>query len=157
MDWKVVAAFASVFVAVIVACTGIWQYGDKKKQSNREPFNKAQMEYCLRACDAVGHMISENNPRKWQVARVEFWALYWGPLAVVEDRNVEAAMAQMRELVPAPELPIPQTVPINDQEFRRRSLQLSHTVRNLILRSWDVQELGKLANDYSIRLPESHG
>jgi len=24
---------------------GIWQYADKKKQTNREPFNNAQMEH----------------------------------------------------------------------------------------------------------------
>jgi hypothetical protein len=141
---------ATLVVGLIVGLSGIWQYADKKQQSNREPFLKLQMDFCVKACDAVGHMISDSDSAKWQEARAIFWAQYWGTLAIVEDRNVEAAMVAMGQLVPPPNAPVPETLPMTNSEFQQRSLQLSHTVRNLLLRSWNINRLGTLATDYAL-------
>ena len=108
------------------------------------------MDFCVKTCEAVGRMISETDPARWQEARATFWAQYWGVLAIVEDQNVEAAMVAMGQLVSGPDKPIPMALPITDSEFRLTSLQLSHTVRNLLLQSWNIKNLGKLATDYAL-------
>jgi hypothetical protein len=107
MEWQYVGSILGGIVGIVGAFVGVWQYLDKRSQSNREPFLKQQMDYCFRACDAVGRMIAESDPEKWKAARADFWALYWGTLAVVEDRSVEAAMVAMGRLVPPPEAPAP--------------------------------------------------
>jgi hypothetical protein len=37
------------------------------------------------ASDTVARLATEIDPIKWEKARLTFWRLYWGTLAIVED------------------------------------------------------------------------
>jgi hypothetical protein len=45
-------------------------------------------------------LASETNEDEWEKARTTFWRLYWGPLCIVEDKDVERRMVELGELVP---------------------------------------------------------
>jgi hypothetical protein len=66
---------------------------------------------------------------------VAFWQLYWGPLSVVEDRAVEAAMVEMGRLVPA-HVPPASELPV--KSLGGPSYRLAHALRDLVLASWQV-------------------
>jgi hypothetical protein len=125
---------------------GVWQYSDKKSQSNKEPFLKEQFQLCFRASDAAARLTSETDAKKWDEARLEFWRLYYGTLCIVESREVEKAMEDLGDRIPPPGAPVPEKLPLGGDEFRDLSINLAHAARRLILRSWKI-DLGRLAGE----------
>ena len=121
---------------------GIWQYADKQAQANREPFLRKQLDYMFQASEAVSILSTTTDTATWTLKRDEFWKLYWGPLAIVEDPDVEYAMVRAGRLIPAPGSPPPANLP--QKELQVPSLDLSHEIRDLILESWGV-DLAPLA------------
>jgi len=121
-------------LALITAGIGIYQYADQRAQANRQPFLEKQLALSFEASDAAAQLATETDPVKWELSRKNFWRLYWGPLGIVEDRGVEAAMVRLGQVVPrdatTPALPM--------TELQRPSLELAHAVRELVLRSWNV-------------------
>ena len=117
-----------------------WQYNATTSQKNLEPFLKTQLEYTLKATDSLAPLPVETDPVKWGESRKTFWKLYWGPLAIVEDKEVEQAMVSAGNLVPKTPVANP-ALPMNS--LNSVSLNLAHKARELILRSWgaDLQSL----------------
>jgi hypothetical protein len=115
---------------------GVYTYGDKKEQSNKEPFLKEQLRLCFRASELAATLATESDCKKWEEARKEFWQLYWGPLSIVEAPAVESAMVDLGQLIPtgpvdAPKLPMTSSLGVP-------SYKLAHAVRDLVLASWNV-------------------
>ena len=110
-----------------------WQYNATTSQKNLEPFLKTQLEYTLKATDSLASLAVETDPVKWEESRKTFWKLYWGPLAIVEDKEVEQAMVSAGNLVPKTPVANP-ALPMN--ALNSVSLNLAHKARELILRSW---------------------
>ena len=131
LNLSIVVPWLLTIVTVIV---GIYQYTDQRAQGNRQPFLQRQLELSFQASDAAARLATETNPAEWEAARKTFWRLYWGPLGIVEDRAVEAAMVRLGQVVPTGDT-IP---PLPMAELQRPSLQLAHAVRELVLASWNV-------------------
>lgn len=115
---------------------GIWQFAEKTAQSNREPFLKTQLELCLEASNSAAKLATETDSAEWEKARKTFWRLYWGPLGMVEDRDVAAAMVELGKMVP--KQPVAASEEIPKPELEVLSLRLAHATRDLILDSWNV-------------------
>lgn len=122
-------------LTLLTAVLGIWQFTAQQRQANRQPFLLKQLELCFLAAETTGSLASETDPAQWEKARVEFWRLYWGPLSIVENLEVEEAMVELGRLVPdqavkAPKLPM--------KTLGEPSYRLAHAVRDLVLKSWNV-------------------
>ena len=122
-------------LSVLTVVAGIWQFSAQQKQSNRQPFLQKQLELCFQASETAGRLATETDPAKWEDARLTFWRLYWGPLSIVEDQAVEAAMVDLGKLIPAQPVAAPK-LPMT--ELNTASYQLAHAVRGLVLASWQV-------------------
>lgn len=114
---------------------GIYQYSHTQEQANREPFLTKQLELGFQISDTVATLATEVDATKWEDARLRFWRLYWGPLSIVENRNVEAEMMALGRLVPK--------TPVEDPILPMESLQgpsyrLAHSIRELAIASWNV-------------------
>jgi hypothetical protein len=123
-------------LAALLALVGtlVTSWGEQR-QKNRQPFLTEQLELCFEASDAAGRLATEPDPAEWEKARREFWRLYWGVLSIVEDPEVEGAMVNLGELVPAQ--------PVNNVELpmtslHNRSYDLAHAIRRLLLKSWNI-------------------
>jgi hypothetical protein len=128
-------AFITLIGTLIGLSVGIWRFGAQQAQANKGPFLQKQLELCFEATEIVGRLASEIDAEEWEKLRLSFWRLYWGPLSIVEDREVEAAMVKLGRLVPKQ--------PVSQAELPMRSLEglsyeLAHAVRALILDSWNV-------------------
>jgi hypothetical protein len=132
-DWK---SFIPWMLSLATIGAGIWQYADKQAQSNREPFLREQLKLVLDASETVATLAVTTDPKVWQENRARFWTLYWGPLGMVEDKQVEFAMVEAGRIVPAPSEPNVPALPLT--ALQSPSLKLSHAARDLVLRSWDV-------------------
>ena len=132
-DWKILIPW---LLSVATIAIGIWQYTSTQAQANREPFLKKQLDLVFEATDVVSTLANTTDPKLWEEKRARFWQLYYGALGVVEDPQVQQAMADAGRLIPATEDPTPPTLPL--MKLRPNSLKLSHAARELILESWDV-------------------
>ena len=115
---------------------GIWQFGVQQAQANKRPFLEQQLTICIEATDAASRLATETDLKLWEAERAKFWRLYWGRLALVEDRAVESSMVAFGNAMP--QGPITQEdLPI--EALQVPSLNLAHAARNLILSSWNVK------------------
>ena len=102
-DWRRFGITTTIGVVTIVI--GFIQFGSTSALSVRQPFVEHQTKLCLVASENAARLASTRNPEMRAKAREEFWRLYWGPLAMVEDvettaqSRVEGAMVEFgREL-----------------------------------------------------------
>jgi hypothetical protein len=92
--------------AILVAVWTIWTYNDSRKRQAvidenaarsaaveaRKPLEAERLKLYLDAISASATIASDPDPKAQKQATAEFWKLYWGPLAMVEDGNVEGTM-----------------------------------------------------------------
>lgn len=124
-------------LTILTLSIGAWQFTLQQQQANRAPFLKEQLQLSFSAVEAVATLASETDPVAWEQARKTFWRLYWGPLSVVEDREVEAQMVALGKLVPPPQQAITAAdLPMDALQIP--SLKLAQSVRELLLKSWGV-------------------
>lgn len=83
------------------------------------------------ATQAAATLATSDNAEHLQAARQTFWSLYWGELALVEDKSVEAAMVQFGRAL---NLPDAGTV------LQQHSLALAHACRDSLAESWGVKK-----------------
>jgi hypothetical protein len=122
-------------LTLATALVGIWQFTVQQSQANRQLFLQKQLELAFQASETASRLATVTDPADWEKARLNFWMLYWGPLSVVEDPQVETAMVDFGKLVPAD----PQTDPkLPMKSLEVPSYNLAHALRDLVLASWNV-------------------
>jgi hypothetical protein len=145
-DSGLVALIGTAATLLIAAGTfwwGVITYRETKKTESQQPFNKEQFALCFEASNLASKLATETDAGEWDAARRNFWRLYYGPLCIVEDAEVARAMITVGSLIPKPDLPRPDQLPIATLEYRNASIQLAHKVRTLIQKTWNV-DLGPL-------------
>jgi hypothetical protein len=130
------ATFVPWMLTLVSLTVSAWQYNATASQKNLEPFLREQLKTTLLATDSLASLAVETDPVKWEESRKTFWKLYWGSLAIVEDREVEQAMVRAGRLVPKLPLANP-ALPMSS--LNAASLDLAHKARELILKSWDAE------------------
>ncbi|MGB8817120.1 MAG: hypothetical protein WCC66_04275 [Rhizobiaceae bacterium] len=133
MNYATIVPWMLTLVSLTVSA---WQYNATTRQKNLEPFLKTQLEFTLKATDSLASLAVETDPAKWEESRKTFWKLYWGSLAIVEDKEVEKAMVRAGALVP--KLPVASPV-LPMTSLNTASLDLAHKARALILNSWGAE------------------
>jgi hypothetical protein len=128
----------SLLGAVITFSYGVFQYirneqrqAESRRVEATKPFLERQLKLYTEATQAAATLATSNDETERTAALKRFWSLYWGELALVEDRKVEVAMVQFGK-------------GLQDQgasaEIKQLSLQLAHACRDSLAKSWGVQE-----------------
>jgi hypothetical protein len=128
----------SILGAVVAFGWGVFQYvknEERQAESRRveatKPFLERQLKLYTEATQATAMIATSEDPKDRAAAEKRFWSLYWGELALVEDKGVEAAMVAfgrgLSEGAPA-------------EEIKRLSLRLARACRDSLALSWGVKE-----------------
>jgi hypothetical protein len=64
---------------------------EHKQSFGRQPFLEEQTSLCFRASEQAARLATTDDPDQWKKSWDEFWMLYWGPLAIVEDVSGNSA------------------------------------------------------------------
>jgi len=140
----------SIVVALVTIWTGITQYKATSARTAMAPFLEKQLSTYSNILKVVGELSASTNSSVFQAKVVDFWALYYGPLALVEDYQVEAAMVSFGELLNEP------NIDIEDPKFRneltQRSLNLAAACRSSISKSWSL-DLAPLEKSLIYQVP----
>jgi hypothetical protein len=140
-DMDTIKFAVPVFIAVVTLVAGFIQFGTTSSFSVRQPFLQKQTDLCHAAAEHAARLASTIDRNTWDKSREEFWMLYWGPLAIVEDvesqteNRVEAAMVafgKQLEKVDLKALSLPVKV------LEQPALQVSHACRDLLSSKWNV-------------------
>jgi hypothetical protein len=102
-----------------------------------------QTDLCLQASEHAARLSSTRDSAEWKKSREEFWMLYWGPLAVVEEAGSSSHVASemvkfgdaLKAIDPAaPSLPV--------EELTGASIAVAHACSDLVRSKWRVGILG---------------
>ena len=95
------------------------------------PFLDRQLKLYTEATQAAATLATSPSKEDISSAKQRFWSLYWGELALVEDKRVEAAMVQLGRAIEQGKV---------GSEIQRLSLNLAHACRDSLAESWGVQQ-----------------
>jgi hypothetical protein len=138
-----IAPHPTIIAAFVAAIVGLYWNFKSAKSARKLPFLQKQLELCFDASQAVAVLATTTEPDAWIAARSDFWRLYHGPLAIVQDSDVQICMANCGKLIgvagPAPELP--------RSELADPALDLSKKIRALLVKTWKVPDLESALKD----------
>ena len=120
---------------------GIWQFRQASKQSAMTPYLEKRLELYEQATRVAGLLCSSRDPEKIERATEEFWMLYFGPMALVEDSEVEKAMVEFGYALTAH---VDELRRSKDQ-ISKSALSLAVACRDSVSESWKL-DLTPLAN-----------
>jgi hypothetical protein len=134
----------TTILAVVALVIGFFQFGNTYARSVQQPFLETQTKTCLLAAENAARLATTIEAETWQKAREEFWMLYFGPLAIVEDMEANAERGnvgdvrlamqafggKLRTAGLAPSLPV--------ESLQQNSLAIAHACRDLLVSRWGV-------------------
>ena len=126
-------------VAVAALVVGFVQYIATSSLSARQPFLEKQTELCLRASEHAARLASTQDREQWEKSREEFWMLYYGPLAVVEEPGTKGGVVEMMDYFGKQLSKItgnPSSLPAD--ELNLPSLNLAHACSALLTSKWQA-------------------
>jgi hypothetical protein len=144
------AKISSMLSAIAVAVGAIVTYYDTANRELQKPFNDIQLSLCKDASESAATIASLQPPSSptqadklqdpWHQARIRFEQLYWGSLAIVENRNVEQKMVAFRKGMLAQETPAPESKREGQPagSLQVAALDLAHACRDLVSKTWQL-------------------
>lgn len=128
----------SVLGAVSVFIWGVIQFivsqhaqAETRRIEATKPFLERQLQLYTNVTQVAAGLATSHDVNEVESATKRFWSLYWGELALVEDKRVEAAMADMKRALEAG---------AKGEELTVLSLALARACRDSLAESWGVKE-----------------
>ena len=124
----------TAFVGILVPlATLVWAASSfliTKRIEAKRPFLDYQLKLYKEATEAAVQLATSDDAQEISTARKRFYELYWGELALVEDRDVERAMVIFKRALEANGA---------GDHLQQSCLTLAHAFRSSLARSWKVK------------------
>ena len=124
--------------AVIAFAWGVYQFSasqnsqaETRRIEATKPFLDRQLVLYTAATQATSTIATSETAGDIAAAKLRFWSLYWGELALVEDKRVEAAMVNFGKALDGAG---------ERGELRRLSLALARACRDSLAEAWGVRQ-----------------
>ena len=133
----------SVVVGAVISILSFNNARVKEAEARKSDFEKRQIEAAkpllelrqkryMETIEAVSVLATpdKHTPQELDKARKRFEELYWGELSMVEEKGVEAAMVRVRQSLDSG----------SASEIQKSTYNLSHILRDSLLKSWGVEQ-----------------
>lgn len=100
-----------------------------RKIEATKPFLERQLKLYTEVSQVAATLSTSADSGERGKATKRFWELYWGELALVENREVEAAMVELGKALGRG---------ASQSELQQLSLRLAHSCRASLDRSWGI-------------------
>ena len=131
-NYDIFLKFLAPLLALMTLGWGVYQYRRSNELAFRKPYWEKLLALYIDATSSVSILASTTNKEDWEKARAEFWRLYYGPLCLVENKEVESAMVYTKMV-------LPDSYEQRDVvKLRKASQQLALACRNSIRTDWDI-------------------
>jgi hypothetical protein len=124
--WFKAASVAGVLIAALISYN---QYLDTARRELRRPFLEKRLQVCMDVSTQAATIVTESQPAREQAARQALERLYWGQLAIFDDKAVGDAVDAFRKAMHDGKTP--------DARLAER---IAHACRNLMQASWYGQD-----------------
>lgn len=114
------------------------QYTQTLAEAQREakkPFYEQQLALYLEATNVTSRISIPLSESDKKAAIVRFRQLYWGQLALVENREVAQAMIDFKEVLENTEL----SEKAMKVQLKRKTINLARKCRDSLKESWDIK------------------
>ncbi|MBY3127384.1 hypothetical protein [Rhizobium laguerreae] len=126
-------------IAVATVGLGLFQFASTSALSVREPFVEEQTRLCIEASEHAARLASTIDPETWKKSREEFWMLYLGPLAMVEDVESQSLSRVANKMVDFGKLLNGRNeTALPMDSLRSPALDIAHACQASIRSKWDV-------------------
>ena len=88
----VISKLVGIAALVFSALYGVLHYVNDAERESQKPFLDQRLALYLETNETVATITTSNDQKKVQDAKAQFWTLYWGRMAVVENQEVQDAM-----------------------------------------------------------------
>jgi hypothetical protein len=132
---RIPEAMIPLFGIIGAALLGLYWNFHNAKELRKQPFLTKQLELCLEASQVVSILATTKSRETFDRVHTRFLELYWGPLAIVENDEVEAAMVRCGDKL-AKLASGGVQLPLNRLQIP--SHELAKAVRKLILKAWRI-------------------
>jgi hypothetical protein len=147
--WDIAIKIIEALALIVGGSFALYKYRNSVENNFRKPLWEKQLALYFAASEAAAILATSQDEEKRKQAEADFWQLYYGPLAVVEDAGakkpeesqVEAAMVKFGKCLNGEDV-------CSKKEIHNRSLTLAHSIRDSIGKSWDVK-LADLKGKYN--------
>ena len=89
---KVYLDLGTKIALVVAGCFALWKYADSKTKEYQQPLYDAQVGYYFEVVELAARLTTSLEMPQWERDKSRFWELYYGPMILVEDQDVETAM-----------------------------------------------------------------
>jgi hypothetical protein len=120
----------------------VWDYISTLPQAVIQPFLEKQTKLCFQASEQAARLATTSDQGQWKKSWEEFWMLYWGPLAIVEDipgssiyAEVAPSMIKFGDKINEIGYQ-PTTLPAND--LTGTAIQISKACQHLVTSWWAI-------------------
>ncbi len=129
---------------IIVFGAGLYQYVSTSSHTARQPFLEKQTALCFQASEQAARLATTRDPNQWKKSWDEFWMLYWGPLAIVEDipaskdniyAEVAPSMVKFGNKIESIGYTPATTLPVSD-ELTGLAINISKACQRLVTSWW---------------------
>lgn len=125
--------FLSLLVTAVVGIGGlvfsVWNLSTSRALEARRPFLEHQMELCFETSRLAARLAVAQPEARDEADLQRYYALFWGELAMVEDRAVEAAMVRFERSLSGGAAPA---------VAQQQALRIAYACRDLVLDGWGV-------------------
>jgi len=141
----------TLLIAALGVGFGAWQYSKSSRADFLQPIRESQLKLYEEASSAAATLATtERNSEDWKKAYGDFYRLYYGPLAMLENYRHEATGKDQKAVtVERAMIVFGQQLEAraNATTLRNLSLALAHTCRTSLATSWGFSA-DQLRGDY---------
>ncbi len=105
------------------------QQAESRRVEATKPFLEKQLKLYTEASQMAALIATSGDKSEVDKALSRFWQLYWGELALVENRDVEKAMVGMKNVIVSQGSP---------SDLQQASLKLARACRQSLDKSWGI-------------------
>lgn len=144
--WDLVLKAGSAIGFILAALFSYSQYLDTATRDARKPFLEKQLELCVEASDSAAMIATSPRPSDVKASKVRFDRLYWGSLAIFDNKRIAHAMKEFNSVVTAHwsggDLASNERA---REALRPLSEEIAHECRDLVIASWFGSDPGMLS------------
>ena len=105
------------------------QLNQSRQLEATKPFHEKQLALYMEACIVSAKIATSSDQKEVDKSTQRFWELYWGELALVENKEVETKMVELGKGI---------SRKANQGELQQLALALSHACRRSLDKAWGI-------------------
>lgn len=91
---KFILEVVKVVLLIIAGGSALWRYYETTGNEFQKPLWIRETELLFETSEVVATLASSTDPKELEKATARFWILYYGPLCIVENKELAEAMKE---------------------------------------------------------------